>query len=74
MEEENEIDLFEHIETLPQEVRDVLDKHMEDWEDDYRKCAELVADLEAVGYTCEYGLSAEPYNLRLKTPADETAN
>jgi hypothetical protein len=31
----------------------------------------LVAELEAVGYTCEYGLDAEPYELRKLSKFDE---
>jgi hypothetical protein len=60
---EQEVDLFEHIDTLPQEVQDVLARHQDD-DNDYLSCANLVKDLEAVGYTCDYYLDAEPYNLR----------
>lgn len=76
MEEENEIDLFEHPELLPQEIRDILQKHQDTWEekDEYLACADLVADLEEAGYTCDYYLDAEVFNLRPITPTDETKN
>jgi len=57
------IDLFENIETLPKEVESVLNKHAE-CENDYESCANLVKELNAVGYTCEYYLDAEPFGLR----------
>jgi hypothetical protein len=57
------MDLFEQIETLPKEVQAILDKYC-DGDNTYDKCAELVAELETVGYTCEYGLDAEPYDLQ----------
>ena len=45
-----EIDLFEHYETLPIEVREVLEKHSND-DNTYQNCEELIIDLEKVGYT-----------------------
>lgn len=50
-------------EDLPQEVKDVLKKH-ESEENTYDACQALVDDLNTVGWTCEYYLDAEPYNLR----------
>ncbi len=57
-------DLFEHYEELPQEVRTVLDSWSLSEGLSYENCKNLVRDLEVVGYTCEYGLDAEPYNLK----------
>lgn len=48
---------------LPQEVKDVLAKHQHE-DNTYDACAALVDDLNTVGWTCEYYLDAEPYNLR----------
>ena len=59
------MDLFEQIETLPQEVQAILKKY-ENGDFTYEECANLVAELEAVGYTCEYGLDASPYGLKVK--------
>jgi len=63
--EANEIDMFEHIEDLPKDVQKVLKKHEKTWDkkDGYKACRDLVEDLEKVGYTCEYYLDAEPFNL-----------
>ena len=57
-------DLFEKDFTeLPVEVQEVLSNYV--YEDfNYESCANLVDDLNSVGYTCEFGLSAEPFGLR----------
>ena len=57
------VDLFSTPELLPLEVQAVLQKY-ENAEFDYTECANLVTDLEAVGYTCDYYLQAEPFDLR----------
>ena len=54
------MDLFEHYETLPQEVQDIIAT----FEDEtYDECERLLKELEAHGYTFEYYLDASPYNL-----------
>lgn len=57
-------DLFEKDFTeLPIEVQEVLSNYV--YEDfNYESCANLVDDLNSIGYTCEFGLSAEPFGLR----------
>lgn len=61
--EDTEIDLFEHYETLPQEVQDILLKHCTG-ENSYDECRALISALEPLGYTCDYGLDGQPYNLK----------
>lgn len=56
-------DLFEHPEQLPKQVQEVLTK-FEESEFNYTDCENLVNELREVGYTCEYYLDAEPYNLQ----------
>lgn len=56
-------DLFEEIETLPQEVQAVL-AEFEDCDHTYPNCEQLLQALEPLGYTFEYGLDAEPFDLR----------
>jgi hypothetical protein len=56
-------DMFEHYEELPTEVQAILDKYSE-MDNTYENCGNLVGELETIGWTCEYGLSAEPYDLR----------
>jgi hypothetical protein len=60
---ENETTIAEQYDALPQIVKDVLDKYATD-ENDYESCANLVKELNTIGWTCEYYLDAEPYNLR----------
>ena len=57
------MDLFEHYEDLPQNVLDVLSKH-EEGDFSYKTCEALKNELEAIGYTCDYGLDASPYDLK----------
>ena len=63
MENNNERDLFEYYDELPQEVSEILSFY-ELEEMDYLTCENLLKELNAIGYTFEYGLSAEPFNLR----------
>lgn len=65
------MDLFEHYEELPQNVKDVL-KEFEECEFDYDSCSQLVDALNKVGYTCEYYLDAELYHLRKIVKLGET--
>ncbi len=63
-------DLFdEPFDKLPIEVQEVLSKYAYD-EFDYENCANLVEDLNSIGYTCEYYLNAEPFGLRKLTIYD----
>jgi len=62
LEDNTEIDLFAHYYLLPQEVQDVLAKYS-DWDATYDQCRAMLNDMEALGYTFEYYLDAEPYNL-----------
>jgi hypothetical protein len=56
-------DLFGQVDTLPVEVRAVIAKFLKNDEYSYESCQQLVFDLEELGYTCDYGLDASPYNL-----------
>jgi hypothetical protein len=57
-------DMFAHYDELPIEVQLILDKYSE-MDDTYENCGNLVDDLESVGWTCDYYLDAEPFDLRL---------
>lgn len=57
------MDLFEHYENLPENVKTIIDKY-NDADNDYQNCNNLIEELEAVGYTCEYSLDAVPHNLK----------
>ena len=54
-------DLFEVIETLPQDVQDVLMQHA--GSESYEELNNLLEILKPLGYTFEYYLDAIPYNL-----------
>ena len=60
--EPDEVDLFEHPELLPQRLQIVLSKQDSDMT--YAQCEALLARVERMGYTFDYGLDAQPYNLR----------
>jgi hypothetical protein len=56
-------DLFETPELLSIDVQAILEKYSNK-DFNYNNCSDLVDELEEVGYTCEYGLDAIPYDLR----------
>ncbi len=61
------VDLFENYETLPTKVKDTIDFYMEKYQDgdyDYEDSKRFLKDMEMQGYTFEYGLDNEPYDLR----------
>ena len=54
-------DLFETPELIPKDVLAILAT----FEDNtYEECERILNKLEQIGYTFEYGLDAEPFNLR----------
>jgi len=48
---------------LPIEVTNILGDFF-DKENTYENCEQLVKELNSVGYTIDYGLDAEPHDLR----------
>ncbi len=56
-----EIDLFEHYTLLPQPVQDILTEFGE--VGTYERCEGLLNLLKPHGYSFEYYLDAEPFNL-----------
>lgn len=59
------IDLFESISTLPRDVQDILASHDAREDDEpYTVCRELLEDLQPLGFTFEYGLDGEPFDLK----------
>jgi hypothetical protein len=57
------MDLFEHYNQLPSEVLKVLDKFSE-MDNTYLECEALLNELKPFGYSFEYGLDAQPFNLK----------
>lgn len=64
-------DLFESYEDLPAEVNMVLDRYSLD-ELDYKQCESLLAEMESLGYTFEFGLDASPYGLKEMNSPEST--
>jgi hypothetical protein len=56
------MDLFEHYDFIPKNVQDIMAK-FGDFEETYDNCAKLKAELNQVGYDCDYYLDAIPYDL-----------
>ena len=59
-------DLFEHYEEQPENLKVICDKWQEKEASDglfYKDCKVFLKEVEAIGYTFEYGLDAGPYNL-----------
>jgi len=66
---EPEIDLFECPDSQPPELRQITEKYgaMVDF-DLYEVCRVFLVEVEAVGFTFEYGLDGVPYDLRVIVP------
>lgn len=64
-EEISNIDLFENPELIPKNVKDVLESYEQQAIEgfSYEDLANLQNAVEALGYTFEYYLDAEPFNL-----------
>ena len=45
-------------------MRDILSKYFEIDGLEYKQCEAFLKEVQALGYTFEYGLDAEPYGLR----------
>jgi hypothetical protein len=61
---EKEIDLFDNYELLPIEVQIILTKNMH-FDFDYNIVKNFLIELKEYGYTFDYGLDAEPFDLKL---------
>ena len=57
------MDLFDNMETLPNEVLSILNS-VDDDKDGYSELDRLLDELKPLGYTFDYYLDAVPYNLR----------
>jgi len=63
-EEETKKDLFEFYEEQPEELKELL-SHYESFEElDYEELRAMRAECEKIGYTFDFYLDAQPYNLR----------
>ena len=72
-----EVDLFDNYEKLPSKPKSIIDKYMKKYEEgnyNYEDSKEFLKKMEAEGYTFEYGLDNEPYDLRKMEKGGETPN
>jgi hypothetical protein len=56
-------DLFDTPDKIPQAVHEILDEWDENAEP-YAECRRINDQLKPLGYTFDWGLAGEPYNLR----------
>ena len=56
-------DYFEHLDELPQHIKAIID-NFSNGENDYETCQQLVDTLEQNGWTCDYTLESEPFDLK----------
>ena len=59
-----EIDLFEQYDQQPPELKKVVDFWQQKEELTYQDCRDFLSDVEAIGYTFDYGLDAMPFELK----------
>ena len=60
-----ETDYFEEYDKLPDNIKDLMDKHLNDADDyDYKRLQNIQKEFEANGWTFDFGLDAEPYELK----------
>jgi hypothetical protein len=63
MDDDEGVDLFEDYEDQPEEVSELLSTlEVEDY--NYDTLNDLLSEMKKIGYTFEFGLDAEPYDLR----------
>mgnify|MGYP007028079286 CR=1 FL=1 len=60
---DNEVDLFEQYDQQPPELKAICDKYA-DGDYTYETCEKFLAEVEVIGYTFDYDLSAEPFGLK----------
>jgi hypothetical protein len=60
-------DLFENYDEQPEELAEIVNFYMEKFDEgdyDYEDSKNFLKEVEAIGYTFDYGLDNEPYGLR----------
>jgi len=50
-------------EDFPNEIKVIVDSY-DDNENLYEECARIKSELEQIGWTCDYGLSGEIYDVK----------
>lgn len=66
------IDLFNHYEDLPLKIKEIIFSFNTIELSTYKDCNELTSSLKLMGYTCQYDLDGNPYNLQKLETTNET--
>jgi hypothetical protein len=66
-------DYFEHLDELPQHIKAIID-NFSSGENDYETCQQLVDALEQYGWSCDYTLESEPFDLKPLSTEQEYEN
>jgi hypothetical protein len=60
-----ETDYFEEYDKLPDNIKDLMDRYLNDADDyDYKRLQNIQKEFEKEGWTFDFGLDAEPYELK----------
>lgn len=59
---DNQIDLFENPESIPKNIQDILDTFNQN-ADRYSECQRILNKITPLGYSFDYGLDGDPYEL-----------
>lgn len=59
---DSQIDLFADPDSIPKNIQDILDTFNQD-ADRYSECQRILNKIKPLGYSFEYGLDGEPYEL-----------
>jgi hypothetical protein len=60
----DDVDLFDHYGRIPKKIRYIIETYTDASEFSADDCKAMLKDLEANGYTFDYGLDFQPINLR----------
>lgn len=58
------VDLFEYYNRVPKNIKYIIERYTDSDVMTYYDCKAMLCDLEANGYTFDYGLDCQPFNLR----------
>jgi hypothetical protein len=56
-------DYFEYYEEIPEAVQQILETYDEDAPNGYAELNRLLEEVQQIGWTFDYGLDAEPFDL-----------
>jgi hypothetical protein len=60
----DDVDLFDHYSRIPKKIRYIIETYTDADSFSYDDCKAMLKELEANGYTFDYGLDSQPFNLR----------